>query len=107
MLERRKETSDAGVDAVEEARLLRRRADARREPLVVSVGGTGLRIIAAAVLRSLETQTDPREVGVRLADPWTVDSRVDSDRPVLIFAHAGHVELERLPRPQTFLDLFR
>src|SRR6267142_3625134 len=106
MFQRGEQTGDARVDAVEEARLLRWRAHRRRKTLVVRVGRPRLRIVAAAVLRSLIAESDAREVRVRLAEPRTVHRRIDADRPVLVLANAAHVQLQRLPRPQSFFDLF-
>ena len=76
----------------------RRPTDA--EALVVRDRRSRLRVDAAAVLRSLEAEAEAREGLVRVAEPRAVLAGVDAQRPVLVLAHAAHVELQRLPRPQ-------
>ena len=67
--------------------------------------GPGCGAEAAAVLRSLEAQAPPRERLIRVAEHRIVLARVDPDRPVLVLAHAAHVQLQRLPRPEPLRDL--
>ena len=93
------------VDAVEDRRLFRRAADARAHARVVAVVGAGPRGEAAAVLRPLEAQAVARHVVVGIAQRRAVLAAVDAHRPVLVLAHAADIDLEGLPRPQTFLDL--
>src|ERR1051326_7477022 len=93
------------IDAVEETRLAFRRAHARRDTRVVEERRTADAIHAPAVLRALERKTRPREVRVGVAEPRAVDVRVDLDGPVLGFANAADVQLQRLPWAQTVAEL--
>src|SRR5439155_11604272 len=61
----------------------------------------------SAVLRSLEREAEPREILIRIANHRIVAAGVDANRPVLVLAHAAHVQLERLPGPPSFRDLLR
>jgi hypothetical protein len=105
--ERAEQTRVAGVQAVEDRRLLgRRRTHARTDARVVAVIGTaGAGVEAAAVLRALEAQAVAGDVVVGVAEIGAVFAAVDPHRPVLVLADAADVDLVGLPRPQPFLDL--
>ena len=67
--------------------------------------GSRPRADVAAVLRALIRESPPRDVLVRIAEYRIVRAGVDPDGPVLVFADASHVDLERLPRVQAFGNL--
>src|SRR5204862_5957496 len=98
--------AQARVDAVEKGAFSGWCLDLRCQTFEVCPGRTRHGVDAPAVLRPLKAQADTCEVGIGLAQPRTVGGRIDADGPVLVFAHAAHIQLGRLPWPQAVLKRF-
>src|SRR5262249_50228194 len=97
----------ADVDSVEEPRLFSNAVSPSEcgKPLVVSERRTCRGLDPTAVLRALEAQSEPRDVRVGVAEPRAVLAGVGAQRPLLVLAHAAHVQLQRLPRAESVAQL--